>query len=45
MTMFGRKSMIVLAALASVATAALSPTSTSAFGGNHGGFGVYHGGL
>jgi hypothetical protein len=44
MIMFGRKSMIVLAALASVGTAALVPTSASAFGG-HGGFGGYHGGF
>jgi hypothetical protein len=43
--MFGRKSMIALAALASVGTAALSPTSASAFGGNHGRFGGYHGGF
>jgi hypothetical protein len=48
-----RKSMIALAALTSVGTAALAPTSASAFGGNHGGgnhggfgsFGGYHGGF
>jgi hypothetical protein len=48
-----RKSMIALAALTSVGTAALSPTSASAFGGNHGGgyhdgfggFGGYHDGF
>jgi hypothetical protein len=48
-----RKSMFALAALTTVATAALSPTSASAwgsshgggFGGNHGGFGGYRGGF
>src|SRR5580700_3789884 len=45
-TMFGRKSMIALAALTTVATAALSPASASAHwgGGSHGGFGN-HGGF
>ena len=43
--MFERKSMIALAAFATVATAALSPTGASAWGGSHwgGGFGGgYH---
>jgi hypothetical protein len=39
-----RKSMIVLAALTSIGTAALSTTSASAFGGDHRGFGGYHSG-
>ena len=42
-----RKSMFALAALATVAAAALAPTSASAWGhggGFHGGWGGYHGG-
>jgi hypothetical protein len=41
MSVFGRQSMIALAALTAVAAAALAPTSASAHrgGGFHGGFG------